>query len=190
MTTSSAPPVLGIFVGGASTRMGGQPKGLLRAPDGASIVQRWRALAATVGLPSVLVGDAGAYAHLGIETVADERPGAGPLGGLVGLLRSRSEPQVVVVACDMPHVTAALLKRLAFAESSAAILAPLRDSRYEPLFARYDRARILPLAARQLAGGDRSLQKLLRDAGAQPFILSEDEWPLLADWDRPADALR
>ena len=127
-----------------------------------------------------------------IETIADGRPDAGPLGGLVGLLRSRAEAQIVAVACDMPYVTAALLKRLALSEANAAVLAPWRDNdeRYEPLFARYDRARVLPLAERQLAGGDRSLQKLLRDAGTQPFALTDEEWPLIADWDEPADRIR
>jgi molybdopterin-guanine dinucleotide biosynthesis protein A len=186
---TSPPPLLAIFVGGASSRMGGHPKGLLRGSDGVAIVERWLSLATTVGLSSVLVGQAPAYAHLGIEAVADERPDAGPLAGLVGLLRSRADAQVVAVACDMPHVTAALLKRLAFAPDGPAVLAPWRDDRYEPLFARYDRARVLPLAERQLAGGDRSLQKLLRDAGALPFALTDEEWPLLADWDEPADRI-
>jgi molybdenum cofactor guanylyltransferase len=207
----AAPPLVAIFVGGASRRMGGHPKGLLRAPGGGTIVERWRSLATTVGLSSVLVGDAGAYAHLGVEIIRDEIPEAGPLGGLVGVLRSRPEAQVVAAACDMPYVTADLLRRLAFSESDAAVLAPWRqkDERYEPLFARYDRARVLPLAQRQLTGaggqrqltgtggavgaigavGDRSLQKLLRDAGARPFTLSDEEWPLLADWDEPADTL-
>jgi len=192
----AAPPLVAIFVGGASKRMGGHPKGLLRAPGGGTIVERWRALATTVGLSSVLVGDAGAYAHLGVEIIPDEIPQAGPLGGLVGVLRSRPEAEVVAVACDMPYVTADLLRRLAFSQSDAAVLAPWRrkDERYEPLFARYDRARVLPLAERQLtgtgsAGNDRSLQKLLRDAGARPFTLSDEEWPLLADWDEPADTL-
>ena len=154
---------------------------------GESIVERWRALATAVGLPSVLVGEAGAYAHLGMETIADEIPGAGPLAGLVGLLRSRTEAEIVAVACDMPYVTAELLERLAWSESDAAVLAPHRDNRYEPLFARYARARVLPLAERQLAGADRLLQKLLRDAGARSFPLSDEEWALLADWDEPAD---
>jgi molybdopterin-guanine dinucleotide biosynthesis protein A len=165
--------------------MGGRPKGLLLAPTGETIVERWRDLARTVGLPCVLVGDAGAYAKLGIDNVADARAGAGPLAGLVALLRARAEPRVVAVACDMPYVTAPLLERLAFAEPDAAVLAPLRDGRYEPLFARYERARVLPLAEAQLDGGDRSLQKLLRAAGAQPLALSEQEWPLLTDWDEP-----
>ena len=187
MTDEAAPPLLAIFVGGAATRMGGQPKGLLRAPDGRSIVGRWRDLAAEVGLPSVLVGDARAYAHLGMDSVGDEVAGAGPLAGLVGLLRARAEGQSIAVACDMPFMTAALLRRLACTESDAAILAPRRDGRYEPLFARYDRARVSTLAERQLTDGDLSLQRLLRDAGTQDFILSDDEWPLLADWDEPAD---
>jgi molybdenum cofactor guanylyltransferase len=188
LSASSPPPLVGIFVGGASSRMGGRPKGLLRAPDGESIVQRWRSLAKAVGLPSVLVGSAGAYTHLGIETVDDDLAGAGPLGGLVGLLKSRPEIQVVAVACDMPYVTADLLKRLAFCPLDAPVIAPWRDGRYEPLLARYERARVLPFAERQLVGGDRSLQKLLRDAGAQGLPMSEDEWPLLADWDEPPSA--
>jgi molybdopterin-guanine dinucleotide biosynthesis protein A len=165
--------------------MGGQPKGLLRAPTGETIVERWRNLAQAVGLPCVLVGDAGAYAALGLENVSDARPGAGPLAGLVALLRARPQAHVVAVACDMPYVTAPLLERLAFSESEASVLAPWRDDRYEPLFARYDSARVLPLAEAQLGGSDQSLQRLLRAAGAQAFALSEAEWPLLTDWDEP-----
>lgn len=191
MTATGVAPLLAIFVGGASSRMGGIPKGLLPTADGRSIVERWRDLATQLDLRSVLVGDARAYVHLEMDSVDDEVAGAGPLAGLCGALRARADAQIIAVACDMPFVTAALLRRLAFSESDAAappILAPRRDGRYEPLFARYDRARVLPLAERQLAGGDRSLQKLLRDAGVRDFVLSEDEWPLLADWDQPADA--
>jgi len=194
VSATGAAPLLAIFVGGASSRMGGKPKGLLRTSDGRSIVERWRDLATQLDLRSVLVGDARAYAHLEMDSVGDEMSGAGPLAGLCGVLRARADAQIIAVACDMPFVTAALLRRLAFAESDATdapdapILAPRRDGRYEPLFARYDRARVLPVAERQLAGGDRSLQKLLRDAGARDFVLSKDEWPLLADWDQPADA--
>jgi molybdopterin-guanine dinucleotide biosynthesis protein A len=185
---NAAVPLLGILVGGAGRRMGGAAKGLLRAPDGRTIVERWRALAGELGLPAVLAGEAGAYAGLGLDAVADARPGAGPLSGLVGLLRARDDAQLVAVACDMPLVTAPLLARLAFSPSRAAVLAPFRDGRFEPLFARYERARVLPLAEAQLQTGDLSLQRLLRAASAEAFALDDGEWPLLADWDEPADA--
>ena len=82
MTATRAAPLLAIFVGGAATRMGGRPKGLLRAPDGRSIVERWRDLATQLDLRAVLVGDARAYAHLEMAGVGDEVAGAGPLAGL------------------------------------------------------------------------------------------------------------
>lgn len=40
---------------------------------------------------------AAAYAHFEMETIADELPGAGPLGGLVALLRSRPEDRIVAL---------------------------------------------------------------------------------------------
>jgi molybdenum cofactor guanylyltransferase len=184
---AAQPPLVGLFVGGAARRMGGAAKGLLPAPGGETIVERWRALCGTVELRCVLVGEADAYAGLEIERIADARPGAGPLGGLVGLLRAQPAAPVVAVACDMPYVTEALLRRLAFSTSVAAALAPWRNDLFEPLFARYDPARVLPLAERQLAGHDLSMQRLLREAGAERFPLSAEEWPLLADWDEPGD---
>lgn len=190
MTAKAALPVVGIFVGGASSRMGGHPKGLLHGPSGETIVGRWQRLCEEVGLPFTLVGDAGTYAHLGIDNVPDERPGQGPLGGLVGLLTARAEPQIIAVACDMPYVTADLLRRLAVEPSDRAVVAPREGALYQPLFARYEAARVLPLARRQLDQGDGSLQRLLRTVGAAPFALSEEEARLLADWDEPADTGR
>jgi molybdopterin-guanine dinucleotide biosynthesis protein A len=185
---SAAPTIVaGIFVGGASSRMGGRPKGLLATPSGPTIVERLAALCANARLPAVLVGANEAYARLGLPTIGDAVPGAGPLAGLVGLLAGTDAASAIALACDLPHLTGALLERLARAPSAAAALAPLRDGRYEPLFARYDRARVLPLAEAQLATGDHSLQRLLRTAAAEPFPIADGEWPLLADWDEPAD---
>jgi molybdopterin-guanine dinucleotide biosynthesis protein A len=181
------PPVVGIFVGGKSIRMGGQAKGLLRAPDGQTILERWVSVCGRAGLDAVLVGDAGPYEQLGVPAIADLVPGRGPLGGLAGLLAARPEAHAVAVACDMPRVTVELLARLAFADSAAAVLAPVENGLYQPLFARYERARVLPLAERQLREDDRSLQKLIRGAGADTFALALEERRQLDDWDTPGD---
>ncbi len=181
------PLVAGIFVGGAGRRMGGRPKGLLRAPDGETIVARWRGLLADAGAEVVLVGRGEAYAPLGLERVRDEPEGIGPLGGLVALLRRARGGRAIAVACDMPHVSRALVGRLVDAPDAAAV-APEREGRWEPLFARYDAARVLPVAEALVASGRRALQALLDQAGATALGLTEGEARELRDWDTPQDA--
>ncbi len=95
----------GIFVGGASTRWGGMPKGLLQLASGETLVGRWRTLFDSLGIETVLVGQHPSYATLGLDCVADEPAGIGPLGGLVGLLARADGRRVVAVACDMPYVS-------------------------------------------------------------------------------------
>ena len=88
--------IAGVFVGGASSRMGGRPKGLLATKDGTSIVARTIALARAVASDVVLVGRADAYAALGLAAIADAPGGEGPIAGLVALLEraaARSTPE-------------------------------------------------------------------------------------------------
>src|SRR5580700_4380174 len=91
-------PLAGVFVGGLGSRMGGVPKGLLHGPDGATLVERWRALLDALGVEVVLVGSAGLYASTRLPAVADEPAGIGPLGGLVGLLRRAGPRQALALA--------------------------------------------------------------------------------------------
>jgi molybdopterin-guanine dinucleotide biosynthesis protein A len=177
----------GIFVGGAGARMGGRPKGLLPAPGGIPIVERWCTLLRAIGAGVVLVGDASSYAHLDIERIADDPPGIGPLGGLISLLRRAGASRALAFACDMPFVTRDLVARLQTTPSGAPILAPKRADRWEPLCARYDPPRVLPLALVQAASSDRSLQRLLDRAAAATLPLTPAEEAQLNDWDSPDD---
>lgn len=179
--------VAGVFVGGPAKRMGGRPKGLLTAPDGVTIVERWRAMLSSMGVAVVLVGEAPAYAGLGLPTLHDEPRGIGPLGGLVALLRHAGPHPALAFACDMPFVSRPLVERLLAFSPDAPIVAPRRESRWEPLCARYDPARILPLALARVASPYRSLQRLLDDAPATPLPLSPAEDAELRDWDTPDD---
>lgn len=183
------PVVAGIFVGGASSRMSGRPKGLLRAPGGRTIVERMRDLLADIAVEDVvLVGASSAYAALGIRAIEDRPSGIGPLGGLASLLRRAGDNRVLALACDMPFVTARLLRSLLDAPS-AAVVAPRCDGRWEPLCARYDAAVVLPIVEKHVAQSDHSLQRLLIAAGAAPLPLSEERRSELRDWDAPEDVL-
>jgi molybdopterin-guanine dinucleotide biosynthesis protein A len=181
--------IAGILVGGASVRMGGRAKGRLVAPSGEAIVERWRAMLVHVAREVLLVGAAEAYASLHLEAIADDPPGIGPLGGLVALLRRAGSEPALAVACDMPYVSRALVERLAAATQGAAIVAPRREGRWEPLFARYDSPRVLPIAATLAAGSAHSLQRLLDTAGAAELELGPVERDELRDWDIPGDVV-
>jgi molybdopterin-guanine dinucleotide biosynthesis protein A len=180
-------PLAGVFVGGLGSRMGGVPKGLLHGPDGATLVERWRALLDALGVEVVLVGSAGLYASTRLPAVADEPAGIGPLGGLVGLLRRAGPRQALALACDMPFVSRGLVERLLGAPAGPSVVAPRRDGLWEPLCARYDAARVLPVAAARAASPDHSLQGLLDELGAVELPLGPGDVEDLRDWDTPDD---
>jgi molybdopterin-guanine dinucleotide biosynthesis protein A len=180
----------GIFVGGAGTRMGGVAKGLMRTVHGTTIVEHLRGLVEGLGLRVVLVGAGGAYADLGLEVVADQPSGIGPLGGLLALLQRANHTRVLALACDMPFVSGELLERLLAASNDAPIVAPRRDGRWEPLCARYDAARVVPQAMALARERDHSLQRLLGEHGAIELPLDSDDANQLRDWDTPEDVVR
>ncbi len=181
--------VLGVFVGGASRRMGGRPKGLLPGPSGEPLVEGLVRAGREAGLEAVLVGDAAAYASVVPEVprLADRPPGVGPLGGLAALLHHAGDADAIAVACDMPHVSAAVLTRLAAHPSAAAVIAPERDGRFEPLLARYRAGRVGPDVDRAIAEGVRSFQELFGRLDVERLALDVDLERALVDWDTPDD---
>jgi molybdenum cofactor guanylyltransferase len=182
--------IAGIFVGGRATRMGGRPKGRMQGPDGQTLVERWAAMMSELAVPVVLVGGGDAYASLGLPSLEDDPPGIGPLGGLVALLKRATRVDArsaLALACDMPFVSRALIERLLAAPHGAAVIAPRRDARWEPLCARYDPARALPMAEAIAESPRHSLQTLLDRAGAAELPLLAHEMGELRDWDSPGD---
>lgn len=185
--------VAGVFVGGASRRMGGEPKGLLHVPGTEETVAgRMVRLARAAGAKVVLVGDASAYGVLGVPAIADDPPGVGPLGGLAALLAHAGDDPALALACDLPFVEGSLLAALAFSPTRAPVLAPRRaqDAPWEPLLARYDSPRVLPVLHRAIADGVRSFQDLFARIEVERFDLGERWKRAIDDWDDPSDIAR
>jgi molybdopterin-guanine dinucleotide biosynthesis protein A len=182
--------VLGVLAGGRGSRMGGRDKGALPAPGtGEPLLPRLLRIAAEVGLDAVVVGGAGVP---GARLLADEPAGVGPLGGFHALLGHAGERQVIALACDLPYLQLELLARLAREPSAAAVLAA-RDpesGKWQPLFARYDAPRVLPVLRAALARGVRSFQAVLAELEVQELAISPEERAELRDWDAPDDLLR
>lgn len=181
--------VVGVFVGGRSSRMGGSPKGLLAAPDtGESLVARAVRIARSLTAEVVLVGEASAYREVAPEvpSIADDPVGIGPLGGLNALFKFAGERPVIALACDMPFITLEALCALRDAPSTHACVAAQSSDRlrWEPFFARYDAPRARLAAEAMFARKERSLQRLIELLGPVEVPVAPT---LLADWDTPHD---
>src|SRR6266852_5961599 len=147
-----------VLAGGAASRYGGVPKGLL-AVGGRRILDRVVASvqAVTGALPLLIANAPGASAwRPDLNTIPDARPGLGSLGGIYTAVAAGTEP-VLCVAWDMPFVPEALLRALidgAKAENYDAFLPESSGRRgLEPLCAVYGPA-CGPAIERRLARGD------------------------------------
>ena len=106
-----------------------------------------------------LVGDPTRYIYLGYPVIEDALPGCGPLAGIHAALMHSTEEWNLVVACDMPEVTAEFLGKLMdrAAAGSADVVVPAGPSGLpEPLCAAYHR-RSLEAVARALESGVRKV---------------------------------
>ncbi|HEX6537186.1 MAG TPA: molybdenum cofactor guanylyltransferase [Gemmatimonadaceae bacterium] len=143
-----------ILAGGLATRYGGLPKGLERV-DGRRVVDRVAdALAATTDELLLIANDPAARDWLpGTRVAGDARPGLGSLGGIHAALVRAGTP-VLVVAWDMPFVSAPLLAELRALGETADAAVPESDSRrgVEPLCAYYAPACVAPIERRLDAG--------------------------------------
>ena len=157
MSGAGARRVTGVVLaGGLATRYDGRAKGLERV-GGRRILDRVAAaLAAAADELLLVANDPAAGEWLpGVRVAADVRPRAGSLGGIHAALVHAGGP-ALVVAWDMPFVTAPLLRALREHGDDADAVVPESDSKrgLEPLCAFYGPA-CVPAIERRLDAGDR-----------------------------------
>jgi molybdenum cofactor guanylyltransferase len=163
---TAAPRLLGaVLAGGGGSRFGG-PKAEVRI-GGVRMAERAVVLLRTV-VEDVVVVSARPLSAPPAPVIPDRVEGVGPLGGLDAALhhaRDRGYEGVLLVACDLPLLTPALLDEVASALGSHPAVAPARHGAgVEPLCAVY-RVEVLEAVERRLAQEDRSLHALFRDVG-------------------------
>ncbi len=158
-----------VLVGGASSRMGADKPFLAvatRPPSGRPLAAVTRDALVGAGAAEVLaVGATGERAErlgaLGLRPVADAEPGEGPLGGLLSALDHAAHDPVVVLACDLPGVTAGTVRALLDALERAAPGRPgviaVAGGRAQPLLGAWHPVAAAPPLRAAFAGGERSL---------------------------------
>lgn len=141
-----------VLAGGAASRYGGQPKGLLSV-GGRRILDRVvDGVRAATGTPPLLIANApdAATWRPDLRALADARPGFGTLGGIFTAVTAAAGRAVLCVAWDMPFLPEGLLRALLQGAEDGAYDAFLPESEgrrgLEPLCAVYG-----PACARAIA---------------------------------------
>jgi molybdopterin-guanine dinucleotide biosynthesis protein A len=134
------PISVAILAGGHATRLGGADKASLRIGGRRIVDRQLEAVAAVTDDVRIIASEAARYADLGVRVVPDIIAGAGPLGGLYTALADARHARVLVLACDLPFVTAALVERLEIAsraDGEVDAVVPRGARGLEPLCAVY-----------------------------------------------------
>jgi molybdopterin-guanine dinucleotide biosynthesis protein A len=180
-----------ILAGGQARRFEGRDKSALIV-GGRSILERQLAELVTLTSDILIIGGrlpAGAPAT--VRAVADRVPGCGPLGGLHTALSEARGDATIVIACDMPYVTAPFLGHLLALAGDADAVVPRTERGYHPLCAAYTAACLAPAAAR-LADGRWKMSDLLEDIRVRLVTAEEidafgQHHRLLANVNTPAE---
>jgi molybdopterin-guanine dinucleotide biosynthesis protein A len=135
-----------ILAGGRAMRLGGRDKASLPFGDLRLIERQIAALHAVTADVFIVTNQPGRYAALGLPAHPDLRPGTGALGGIYSAILASPAAQTLVVACDLPFLSADFLGHLAARGRDTDLAIPRSAGGYEPLCASYSRACSEPIA--------------------------------------------
>ena len=165
-----------ILAGGQSLRMG-RDKAALPLHDGRSMIEHVAdALRETGGDDRIAVVGGASIKRHGWLQIDDQRPQAGPLGGIESLLASGLAGEYLVCPCDVPAITGAVLRfLLQKRDAMATVLHVAGREHFEPLPARIAVA-ALPGVRRLLDADVRSVWRLMKELPAAVIeIAGHDE---------------
>jgi molybdenum cofactor guanylyltransferase len=194
-----------ILAGGQARRLGGRDKSALRV-GADSILDRQIAVLRSLTPHILIVGSAFAKAtadksahaatsagkaRTEVHIVEDRIAGAGALGGLYTALVEAPTEQVLVIACDMPFISAPFLTELARLGAGVDAAVPRDGHGPHPLCASYLR-RIAPRLKTRIDAGKLRIADALydlevRDIGCDELAPFDPDGRLLLNVNTPAD---
>lgn len=137
-----------VLAGGQSSRMG-QDKALL-AWQGKPLILHAVGILQQVCNKVIISANKNEYAFTGCEIWPDELAIPAPITGIYSCLKRSTSERIMVLSCDMPQVTPALLIYLLKFNHAYDVIVPVHDNNcIEPLCGLYHR-RILPLLEQAL----------------------------------------
>ena len=130
------------------------------------------------------------YSAFGCRVLTDEFPDAGPLAGMASALEAMTSPRLLVLAVDLPAMSADYLRMLMKVSLENRGAVPRVNGNLEPLAAIYPKT-ALPLAAALLAEKNFAV-KIFAARCELAGLVSFADWPEMAagiflNWNAPAD---
>jgi molybdopterin-guanine dinucleotide biosynthesis protein A len=138
----------------------------------------------------------GKYADLKVPTIADLRPGRGPIAGLETALAHRLSHRgpgwILLASCDLAGLkiewSKSVLKHATTLDAgSSAKAVAFRSDFWQPFPAAFH-TDLLPIATKQLVTGKASFQSLLSHSEAMAIALPlPNDWPAIVQVNTPSD---
>ena len=184
-----------ILAGGRSSRFGSDKARALLG--GEPLIARLARQVGPAALTITVVADAAdKYADLGLRTIADRRPGLGPLVGIESaLLNAQNPPKfnmdwIIVFSCDLTFVAPAWIDLLAAGRCTGALVAAFADAggRRHPFPGLYYIG-LLAAVQHYLNEGRRAVHQLIESVDHVDLSVPGD-WPEVAQINTMEDLKR
>lgn len=148
--TSKYRDITGVILAGGQSRRLGEDKALLTI-GGQPAITRAAALMAGIFEQTMLsVAAPEAYPFLALPRSVDRFPGSGPLGGLHAALLDAPTPRILAVTCDMPLMSAEMIRYYIAAAAEAPVVIARAAGRLQLLPGLFSQ-RLLPLLEEMLS---------------------------------------
>jgi molybdopterin-guanine dinucleotide biosynthesis protein A len=128
-----------ILAGGQATRLDGRNKAALRFGRHTLLERQLAVVRRVVGQTVIIANDPLLFCAYDVPVIPDLMPGTGPLGGVYTAIQATNSKRTLVLACDMPFLTASFLSYLIEIGEETDIAIPRTVRGYEPLCATYSR---------------------------------------------------
>lgn len=157
-----------LLAGGKSSRMREDKAWLPVGKNGTPLIRRlldqlagrFRDVIISCGTPDPDNPAAFLYEQLPFRKVYDQKPGQGPMAGILAGLKASRSPANFIIACDIPDVDVDYIEMMSGFTNTYDLVIPVSGKDcYEPLFAFYN-LRVSPLMENLLEGGTRKILEL------------------------------
>jgi len=171
-----------VLCGGQSQRFGSD-KATAELPSGQFLAQVPIAALQRAGVDPVVVVGGTFSSQLGVPTISDRWPDAGPLAGIASALLYATQPHVAVTLCDMPLLRSEHIKLLLEAVTDETAVIAEVDGRIEPGLGIWPSSWGKSLVG-NLRSGNRRLYNMLN---VGPYELVSVPLEAIADADTPQE---